>query len=243
MTEKILNSLFVKNMFLYMNEEEIINSLENEMDMIKLVEAVTYSFTNSLFFSIETDRIEKLQGVISYISSCKKWNSDFMALIDAINKRCEINLNQTEETKDYHLVSYGTSEAKKRNLVTGSICVPTPGEVENYVHSDFVILSSLVTKKVIPDDYSTDQIISAISLLLNSYSALLFENPECEVVVARYLESFDLNSFKSKVFNRKDIKRIKLLIDSLYDYSITKDLAIKVNQELTKDGYFIRKNY
>ena len=69
-----------------MNEEEIINSLENEMDMIKLVEAITYSFTNSLFFSIETDRIEKLQGVISYISSSKKWNSDFIALIDAINE-------------------------------------------------------------------------------------------------------------------------------------------------------------
>ena len=243
MTEQILNSLFIQNMFLYMSHDEIKLTLTSKEEKIKFVEAVIYNISSSLFFSVSPDRNNSLQSVILYIYTSEEWNKDFIKLLDTISYRCESVNSLNEEGKDYYQISYGTSEAEKRNLALGGICVPTPSEVEEYMYSDYVILKSLVYEKKIADDFNTDQILSALNIMLNNYSALLFENPGSEEVVYDYLHKYDMTSLKKKVLNRKEVKRVKKLIDSLSDYSATKDLAIEVNKELTKDGYFIKKSY
>lgn len=242
MTERILNSLFIRNMFIYMTKEQIVDALVNKKDKEKFLDGIIDIFNSTLFFNIDSYCNESLIFVLSHIRDSESWDKEFINDINRVIEKAREIVFVNEETKDFNNISYGSGEARKRKLHTGSICVPSHNQIEPYLYSDYVIIKSLVENNVFPEDVNVDQILSAISLIVTTHIAVLFENPHIEVTIYNYLYGLDIDTVKGKIKNRKEIKRIRQIIEELRQFDERKELAYEVNRELTSDGYTLVKD-
>ena len=245
MTETILKSIQLKIILMYLDEEQIISNLKDQKAKEDFLIELTYIIKNSLFIQSDETILNKVIKTIKFIKRSENWNPDFIKLLDDIDIELEKLLKEHSktDTKEFKIVSYVSSETKKRNITKGKICMLTLDQMHEYEDADFEIIDNLVKQKPTPEGVKLDKLLSTFSILINSYYNILYENNYVAEYIITYLTLLNERNTLQKIKTTKYNKVIKKLLDQYIKFEDNRELANEIANKLVgNDGcYTIKK--